>query len=136
MKKGIILIVLAIIAIGYISCKKEKDYRDKWVGAYECEEIYEYWFGADNQGTEVYQTNVVVTVKGDSLLEFLERRSGESYEAAVNSNGNFIKYFYPKGRIKGNFIGDSLYMQIIPVHGLGYYTELNFKGKKLKNKKR
>ena len=41
-KKLFVVVILASIAMGYISCKKEKDYRDKWVGTYEFTTIDEY----------------------------------------------------------------------------------------------
>jgi len=147
MKKVNIFIVLAIIAICYFSCEKPKpepepepDYRDKWVGTYECEEVYSWWRRTgiplrDTSGTEIFHTIVDVTVIGDSMLKFIESRNRKSYETEVSVDGYFFKFEMGRElRVEGNFIGDSIYMYVIPPHGIGYSMSSNYKGKKNKNK--
>jgi len=117
------------------TCSVSVDYRAKWVGSYDCEEEYSWWTMPDNSGTALYQTVVDVNAVGDSTLRFLEHRGGKSYDAKVNSTGEFIKGKMHSSDygVKGNFIGDSLDMIIIPGHGLGWSASSTYKGKKLKN---
>jgi hypothetical protein len=145
-------IILTFILIGLLltvgcckdeKCKKgKKDYREEWVGIYDCEEIYDLWRHAPDSptggiySTEIYQTKVNVTAIDDSSLNLLESRTGRSYEMKVNINGYFLK---PKTSssdwgIYGNFISDSIYMSINPGHSLGRRMHSDYKGKKLKNK--
>ena len=141
--KKLFMLILVVMAIGFISCEKPKpeepkDYREKWVGSYECEEIYSWWklIGipgggfTDTSGTTVYQTIVEVTAIGDSALNITER----NYNIEVNIEGKFNKIFNGKGHIGGCFIGDSLYMVITPNYGNAYSATSEYKGKKIKNK--
>jgi len=125
MKKGIILIILAAVLIGCVSCEKTKDYRHKWVGTYECEE--RYGVGSGTSGENIYQTKVKVTMVGDSSLSFLENRNGDYYEAIVNNKGEFLK----SGSIRGYLTKDSLYLDIYRRYP-GYSYSLTYKGKKIK----
>ena len=157
MKK--IKITLSLSAIAYMmitlsSCEKIiPDYREKWVGTYECEEICYSWVVYHQpdtiytpfdtiilpntfvEKTIVYKTIVNVMAKNDSILEFLERRN-EKHEAKVDVKGNFREFWNSNHcYMEGNFIRDSLYMTIVSGRGYGYYSESNYKGKKIKRKK-
>ena len=119
--------------------KKEphsSDYRYNWVGSYDCEEVYSWWFMSGESGTEIYQTQVDVTAVGDSSLRIWESRWERTYETPVKSDGTF-SYGTTRGHhIDGNFIGDSIYMYIDPnnpggPHGISVHS--NYNGKKIKN---
>ena len=137
--KKLFVVVLAFIAIGCISCEKlKKDYREKWVGSYECEEESHWWrlislpeppYMSDTSGMEIFQTTVIVTAIGDSSLKFVENRRGKSYEERVNADGYFFKSIGYFGGIKGNFINDSLYM-VIASGMQGWRDNSTYKGKK------
>ena len=105
------------------------DYRAKWVGTYDCEEINNFWIMDGGTRIDTFQTTVIVTVTEDSLLTFLENRIGNSYEAKVDKKGYFFKSFGMGKGMSGNFIGDSLYMEI--GSGMQGYTSIStYKGKK------
>ena len=115
------LLIAVIFGIIGVSCRKpEIDYREKWVGVYECE--YE------NGGIE---ENILVDVIsiGDSMLNISDRRSYSEWvivehDVTVKSDGSF------KGEailqsVDGKFYKDSIYVRVIqasPYHyGYVYY---------------
>ena len=116
MKKGIILTVLLITAIGYISCdkpEKVKDYRDKWVGRYECS--CDWW-----EGMLENPVCIDITAKGDHILGILRNDTKENYDVCVQTNGYFLDYSTPSV-IYGYFIGDTIFIQIhVPYSRLLY----------------
>jgi len=118
------------------SCSVSVDYRNKWVGSYECEEIYHWWFISGESGFEIYQTRVDVTATGGSSLKFVENRRGGSYDAKVNSTGNFVNDAknHNDTYVRGNFIDDSIKLVITPSHGLGSSRTSTYNGKNLNNK--
>jgi len=132
MKKGLIFkkllaIILSIVAIRYISCERTKppepDYREKWVGEYECEAV---------DGSNVYQTLVSITAESDSMLKIFDK-----YNAKINIDGEFRFDFpyAPDGGGSGYFIDDSLNMSVYHRQGQGGPSwSTHYKGKKLKNK--
>jgi hypothetical protein len=90
-------IVLAAVAVLFTACEKDKnhsedkDYREKWIGSYDCKEEYRFYSDYGYR-EETYQTKVDITVGGgDSVLKFTENRNGQNYEAKVNSDGKFCK---------------------------------------------
>ena len=121
--KKLFVLVLAIIAIGYVSCKKpesepkpEPDYREKWVGSYECERRWAY-LSRDDSGTiliveRLSQSIVNVVEKGDFILNFSQKGTKINYDAKVNTDGSFRDYYGLVATIHGNFIDDSLFMTI------------------------
>ncbi len=119
MKKGLILMVLACIAIVYISCEKpwEKDYRAKWVGAYECEKRY----GAGY----VEYVAVDVLVKEDSLLYIIEKnldpeRAGVESYMKIDMDGSFQNVDIRPPFIFGDFYEDSFHIfYFYPTPGAG-----------------
>ena len=133
--------MLAVTAVGYISCEKTH----KWVGTYECEEIYSWWYQTkppdggwiEVSGTEVFQTMVEITTVENSILNFSENRNGGSYEAKINSDGSFRECYGSgaKPLINGNLYGDSLNMTIYHTTALGAGSSSIYKGKKIKNVK-
>ena len=154
MKKGFIIIVLVILAILYVSCEEvrlepEPDYRNKWLGIYECEEIYHVWHlterledtvsgtvsWLDTSYNIVYQTIINITLYGDSSLSISENKRGESYGAKLNTNDYFFKInnsIGPKFEVEGNFVGDSLYMRINLSRFHASSSFSTYKGKKIK----
>jgi len=115
------------------------DYRFKWIGSYDCEEINNWWSmdPLDPDGsisvTTIFQTIVDVAATKDSSLIITENRSNRTYEMKVDVLGNF---YYPlnHGRLEGIFIAnDSLKMSLID--GMQAYSSTSiYKGKKLKSK--
>ncbi|MCL2290270.1 MAG: hypothetical protein FWC34_06125 [Bacteroidetes bacterium] len=136
--KLLLTLFLGIILLGTVSCEKyPKPYIKKWVGTYECEEIYSYSTGPtghQTSGTIVYQVNVAVTAKGNILVNFFNNRNEREYEAEVSSDGAFINYDGKGIGIEGSFIGDSLYMFQRHPYSQGSSSVSHFKGKKLKSK--
>jgi hypothetical protein len=145
MRTQYFFIVLAAVAVLFTACdpdknhSEDKDYREKWVGSYECEEKYGFYPLEGEMVEKTYQTKVEITVGGgDSILNFTENRNGQSYAAKVNSDGKFRKLMdhpLPKPLIEGYFNNDSLYMTINFNGGaLGYAEHSDYNGKKFKNK--
>ena len=139
--KKLFAIILSIIAIGYVSCtkpEKEKDYREKWVGTYECEEIYFFGRGtSDNYivTEEMYQTSVIVTAKGDSILHFFYNRDGDGYEIKINKNGEFGEGVGYRKYMSGNFYADSLSIHFLRGYSPAGRSTSDYKGRKHQNKK-
>ena len=129
MKKGLILIVLAIMSMTYISCEKpktepEKDYREKWEGTYDCEKIlYSY----------IEQVTLDITIPDDSVLHISERVSGLysplDHVVKVAIDGSFSS---TSGDVSGFFYTDSLYVVWIAPS----MKDFKYNGKKLKTKER
>ena len=154
--KKLFMLILVVMAIGFISCEKPKpeepkDYREKWVGSYECEEMYHVRYlkeflldtlsgtvsRIDTSYCIVYQSTINVTVVGDSSLNILENTREDSYEAKIDANGYFFKIndkVGPRLKVEGNFIGDSLYIIIRHYSENTFGATSEYKGKKLKNK--
>ena len=132
------LLIAVIFGIIGVSCRKpEIDYREKWVGVYECEEIYYWWRGFGSQqitGKEISQVNIAVTTKGDSVLTLLENKGGESYEIKIKSDGVFNEKGGNCEFIKGNFYGDSINIYILHGQNVGSGSSSYYKGKKQKIK--
>ena len=140
-KKIILALITGLFLI--VGCRNEEtpiipieDYRDKWQGAYLCEEGYSWWLRHGGSGEGIYQTKTIVsmTAIGDSTLKLFENRTEKSYEAKVNADGSFVKYREDHNHygLKGSFIGDSINMTITPPHGLGFGSVSYYKGKKIK----
>lgn len=139
--------VTLLLILGFSSCnnkeEEEPDYRDKWLGTYQCEEYLSVWrMTVDSLGnfgdTTIYyqyQNTVQITAKGDSILQFFVKRNNSSYEAVVRSSGSFTRppTSYGDLGIGGNFVGDSLYMYISYPHGHASSSSSSFEGKKVKN---
>ncbi|MGI6321193.1 MAG: hypothetical protein ACOXZK_09635 [Bacteroidales bacterium] len=137
LKSNIFAIILVIMTIGYTSCKKldeSKDYRAKWVGAYECSK--------SNKGDKAI---VDVVAKGDSMLNITERdlqadqygyyERGVRYDMLVDTDGNFKRVIYEhesiKPHVEGSFFQDSLYiLHVDPAPG--YTSYISYRGKKQK----
>jgi len=104
MKKILILLILAITAIGYIACKKPKpapDYRDKWVGKYDGE--YTTSFQASSH-TQIVVINVDIWGDSSLLIKCNKelRNTKENYDVCVKNDGSFFDYdIYSK--ISGHF---------------------------------
>jgi hypothetical protein len=121
--------LLTITAVLFTTCK-DIDYRDKWVGSYECEKIRH----------EVQVVILDVTIKGDSTLYLIERELNEyshgvKCDVKVNSDGYFKKIYDSIGSgspyIEGNFCKDSLFIYYI-YPAQGSTVKINYKGKKIK----
>ena len=127
-----------IITVLFSACKKEIDYRDKWIGTYECEEIYSYSFGPggdpnSSSGREIYQVKVVVKAKGNNFVDFFMNRNEKHYEANISEDGSFDKFNDTEPHsINGNFHADSLNMTIVYSYSAGHSRVSYFKGKKQK----
>jgi len=112
--KKLLAIVLTSIAIGYGSCVKpqEPDYREKWVGEYECERRWAYLSKESDTIIIVEcvsQNIVVVRMKGDFILNFSQKGTEMNHDAKVNADGSFFDYSLIS-IIVGEFFGDSLFM--------------------------
>ena len=83
MRKGLIIIVLAIMAVGYISCEKKpkpkdpeiKDYRDKWVGDWDFEVKPFYIY---------YEPIVDREIIGDTILSCLGKITYGNTDYSLN----------------------------------------------------
>ena len=128
-----------------VSVKPEEpeEYRAKWVGSYDCEEIYHWWQLISNPNPPpplidtswggVYQTIVVIEAIGDSSLKITENRYNRKYETKVDRSG-FGGIPLNHGFLEITFEKDSLKMTTM--YGMmGYSTSSIYKGKKLKTKK-
>jgi len=126
--KNLILIVLLLLL--FIGCDKENnkipDYRDKFVGDYQCNKTGNYHCG---DSTFYYDTTVIVTItkENDSLINILD------VALRINTNGEFGGGLYPDSAYHGfggYFIIDSIFFNTYQ-GGLGCFTSFNYKGKKI-----
>ena len=117
MKKGLILIVLAIVSMTYISCEKpktepEKDYREKWIGEYMGE--YAWFFFAGYTNHEISNSDTIndavlnVFILNDSCLHIIN--DGRVREVKINTDGYFKQCDDNHGHdfYNGNIRGDSI----------------------------
>ena len=139
MKKGLTILVLAITAIGYISCEKPNpDYREKWVGTYECKKEFTSSYPPGSTGVSYPLVDVVAVA--DSMLNLTERdispnaMSGVHNNVKVNSDGSFSKIDGNRPYIEGNFYKDSIKINYSNGSAGGTITAY-YTGKKLKNVK-
>ena len=133
--KHVFAIVLAITVIG--ACEKpiEPDYREKWVGTYECEKKQIFSVFKD---TFVSYPLVDVVAVRDIAINITERGTSSDamfdvhHDVNVNSDGSFD--FRGRTSFSGNFHTDSLFLELydytLGLRGHSYYT-----GKKLKSGK-
>ena len=116
----LIAVIYGVMVIGVSCGKPEIDYREKWVGVYECE--YE------NGGIE---KNILIDVisKGDSMLNIRDRRSYSEWvivehDVTIKSDGSF-KGGGGMQSVDGTFYKKSIYVcaiQSSPYHyGYVYY---------------
>jgi len=120
------------------------DYRSKWVGSYDCEEVYKYWqllsedsiATIDTSSIEIFQTLINIVTTGDDKLKITENRIGRSYEVRVDKDGSFNEsYGHVMSIIFGNFSDNSIDLSINFSGSLiGIQQHSYYKGKKLKNK--
>jgi hypothetical protein len=135
-------IILGIVSMGIISCEKPPNpYLKKWMGTYECEEVYSWWRQSFEEpsggieGKERYQTKIEISSEGDYKIKIVEKRMGKIYFTEVNKEGNIL-YDGQKFRdVRGSFSGDSIYIIIFHVQAMGASSTSHYEGIKLKNKK-
>ena len=126
------LTVAAACVTLFSTCKKDKeDYRDKWVGTYDCE-----------RGSFQKKVLVDVTTKEDSVLHIEERglleedgyyRQGVRHDVKIDSEGNFTKISNGGNlSLSGYFYKDSIYiLYVYPAPG--HTTRFSYEGKKIKS---
>ncbi len=123
-------LLLVSLLLLLISCDKETneipDYRDKFVGVYQCNKTGNYHCG---DSTYYYDTTEIVTItkENDSLINILDAT------LKINTNGEFGGGLYPDSAYHGfggYFINDSINFNTYQ-GGLGCFTSLNYKGKKI-----
>lgn len=113
-----------------MGCNKENndtpDYRDKFVGDYQCNKTGFYHCG---DSTFYFDTNLIVTIykENDSLINIMDAT------LKIKINGEFGGDLYPSPGYHGFggfFVNDSIFFS---THqgGLGCFTKLNYKGKKI-----
>ena len=126
--KNLSLIVLLLLI--FMGCNKENndapDYRDKFVGDYQCNKTGYYHCG---DSTFYFDTTLIVTIckENDSLINILDAT------LKINTNGEFGGGLYPDSvyhGFGGFFVNDSIYFNTYQ-GGLGCFTSLNYKGKKI-----
>ena len=92
MKKGLIITVLTIIAIGFVSCEKP-DYREKWVGDWEFSTRSEYWefdVGVLRDTTYYYLGKISRGNASEQLnITYMENCS---MDLSVDENGKILKF--------------------------------------------
>ena len=130
----LLVIFLGLVIFGTTSCEKiPKFYLKKWIGSYDCEEVYSWWTMSGSEGEQIYQTKVEVTAIGDCSLKITENRKNTSFEVIVKKDGSFDGFSEQK-QIDGNFNTDSLDMYLIWGRAQGFKDSSHFKGKKLNKK--
>ncbi len=133
----LIAVIFDVMVIGVSCGKPEIDYREKWVGVYDCEEKWKWWSGPAGQetsGEEIYQIKLSVTTKGDSMLTLSEIRNEDSFEIKIECKGTFYEKIGDSRYITGNFNRDSIYVYLFHGSSPGFGSRSNYKGKKEKNK--
>jgi hypothetical protein len=140
MKTQHFIYCIAIIAVSFTACKKDKnedywdkneDYRANWVGSYDCEK---------NCLQGIYQTVVDVSMREDSMLYISEREIPQGHLgirglAKVDGDGFFYQ-FERAGGFSGNFIKDSLYSMCFVASPGGAFSRADYKGKTSKGEKK
>jgi len=105
------------------------DYRDKWIGSYNCEKVDLY------NGYPVEKVIVDVFASGDSILYLSERNSQQLYlknYVKVLQDGRFSINYKPYA-LFGNFSKDSIYVRYVSVMSGGTGVVYDFTGNKNKN---
>jgi hypothetical protein len=123
--KSIFFMVLTLLLMS--RCDKDSntpDYRDKYLGSYNCTKTGNYHCGDSNY--YYYDTTeiVFVTKTGDSLINILDA------SVKIDSNGEFGKGLYPDPNyhlFSGHFIDDSIFFGL-QQGPLGCFTRFNYKG--------
>ena len=113
------------------TCEVMVDYRNNWVGSYECEYIRSFHVNmTDDSYSDTLQGIIaIVTIRRDSSLFIVGK---EEYDIKVNSDGSF------KGDIRGfegafgNFGNDSIKLNYVIISP-GATSWRSHNGKKIKN---
>lgn len=135
MKKLLIIVITGLL---FASCEKdEPDYREKFVGKYECVVDY-YSFNAPSgySRAETYLDTIEVGMIEDSSLTFHSEKKehlfkGNGYNL-VDNDGNFEFLIGDETKLRGQFFNDSIICRLgYSHHGIFGYV-YHFKGKKLK----
>lgn len=131
MKKGLIIIILAITAIGYISCekpKKEKDYRKKWVGNYSGEYItyFSSTVGSSSENTQMVIINLAIWQDSSLVITCKDK----SWNPEINTDGYFIQDGERGYKCIGKILIDSICFAGIFNKSPGGTSGYEFKGKK------
>lgn len=127
MKKLILILLLLPVLSSCIKESKEiPDYRDKFIGTYNCDKTGSYHCG---DSTFYYDTTMIVTItkENDSLINILDAVLN------INSIGEFGGGIYPDSSYHGfggYIVNDSIFFNTFQ-GGLGCFTSLNYIGKKL-----
>lgn len=122
------LITLLLFAF-FVSCKKETDYRDRFVGKYCCDAIrksYDFIYG---ESTRNWKDTIIITKSGDSSVFIKPYCEETPFEVQLFEDGHF-RDEYNIGN--GQFSNDSLFYNRLLYHAPsgGAYNE--YYGKKIK----
>ncbi len=146
----LIAVIFGVMVIGVSCGKPEIDYREKWVGVYECEVSDQSSSGNPVTGETyfydtVYKSIVDVVAIGDSILHIEERdlldewgyyANGVRHDVKVNTGGSFKRVVDENSSsspyVEGYFNKNGIYIEYRD--GSPNVTILiSYEGKKLKN---
>lgn len=134
------LLIIAIAGLLFTSCEKgEPDYREKFVGRYECTvDSYSFHAPSGDYSTETYLDTIEVGMAEDSMLTLLSVKDEYYFdykggEFIVGNEGNFsLHYSDWEVRLYGCFFNDSIMINSKYNHKGLFGSEDLFKGKKIK----
>lgn len=133
--KNLIQTQLVLLLLFCSSCKKPNkecnngtsDYRDKFVGNYQCSKTGVYHCGDSTFYHDTTTIIVTITKENDSLIHILDAI------LKINANGEFGGGLYPDTSYHGfggYFINDSIFFDTYQ-GGLGCFTSFSYKGKRM-----
>jgi len=131
---------LAVIAVLFTACKKDKDYRDKWIGDWDF--VVEYYFWSTMEGyllcsDTIFYLGKINHENGQEQL-YIQYTPTHSILVDVDESGKISKDDHPYWRdyTRGQFEGnDKVYIEN-GTKTLGSHTEYIINGVKKKGNKK
>ncbi len=128
MKKIAAIILLPLIIINCCNDNKDiPDYRDKYIGDYQCNRTGGYFCGDIVSYYNDTTLIIAITPNKDSLINILDAT------LKINANGEFNSGLSPNSKYHGfggYIINDSIFFNTYQ-GGLGCFVSFSYKGKKM-----
>lgn len=122
------LLAALFVVIICASCNKDEDYRDNFIGKYNCAVIFESFCLPDDYSVYSWCDTLTVTMVGDSSI-CISFTDEDTLEETVSAGGYFgYKGYHSKF---GTFEGNNIYLTIED-GGLGGSYTIKYYGKKFK----
>ncbi|MEJ5265647.1 MAG: hypothetical protein WHT29_10055 [Bacteroidales bacterium] len=123
--------IFIVVIIFFISCYKNDgdittDYRDKYIGSYNCHKVGSFWCNSSSIPIDTMEIIDIIKNEDSSIIILNEKLK-------ISIDGKFGGRSHPTPNYRifdGYFTDDSIYFDTYQ-GGLGCFTTLNYKGKKI-----